>query len=196
MLIGLTGGIASGKSTVGKILKDLGAKVIEADEIAREIVKPGKVAWERIVDYFGEDILLSNQELDRKKIGEIIFHDEAAREKLNQITHPLIISEIKARIQQSKENGEEIIVVDIPLLIEIDVMHLFEEVWVIYVTRKTQIKRLIERDQIDRETAIAKIDSQLSLEKKKEYADRLIINEGSKEELREKVLSIWQEIHK
>ncbi|SJZ40112.1 dephospho-CoA kinase [Selenihalanaerobacter shriftii] len=195
MFIGLTGGIASGKSTVSKLLKDLGIPVIDADQISREIVKPNKPAWQKIVDYFGRDILLSNQNLNRDKLGEIIFNDETAREKLNQITHPKIISEIKKRAEKLKEAGEGTVVADVPLLIEINMMEIFDEVWVVYVRRETQIKRLMTRDQIDRETAIAKIESQMSLDKKKGYADRLIINEGTKDELKDKILSIWREIN-
>ncbi|SDC30460.1 MULTISPECIES: dephospho-CoA kinase [unclassified Candidatus Frackibacter] len=194
MLIGLTGGIASGKSTVSNILKSLGVSVIDADLIAKEIVEPGKAAWQKIVDYFGKEILLPNQNLNRQKLGDIIFNNQAAREKLNQITHPYVISEIEARVKKLREEGEEVIVVDVPLLIESNMVDIFDEIWVVYVSRKTQIQRLMERDQIDYEDAIAKIEAQLSLDKKKEYADRLIINEGSKDELKDKVLSIWRDI--
>ncbi|MBM7624620.1 dephospho-CoA kinase [Sporohalobacter salinus] len=195
MLIGLTGGIASGKSTVSDILKDIGVSVIDADLIAREIVKPGKIAWQKIIDTFGKEVLLPNQELNRERLGQIIFDDPEARKKIDQITHPEIVKKIKKRVGQLQDQGEEIIVVDIPLLIEVGMVDFFDEIWVVYVSRETQLERLMSRDGIDHQTAVNKVEAQMSLEKKKEYADRLVINEGDKADLRHRILSIWREIN-
>ncbi|ADL11892.1 dephospho-CoA kinase [Acetohalobium arabaticum] len=195
MLIGLTGGIASGKSTVSNILKDIGIPVIDADLIAREVVKPGKPAWQKIVNTFGNEVLLPNQQLDREKLSQIIFENSKAKEKLDQITHPEIIREIKKRIDSLQTQGEEVIVADIPLLIETGMVEFFDEIWVVYVSRQTQLKRLINRDEIDYQTAVNKIEAQMPLEEKKEYADRLIVNEGDKGDLEDTIISIWREIN-
>ncbi|MGM0472134.1 MAG: dephospho-CoA kinase [Bacillota bacterium] len=194
VLIGLTGGIASGKSTVSQLLAKLGVAVIDVDEIAREVVKLDSEVGEEIVDYFGEEVLLTKQQLDRKRLGKIIFNNPEAKEKLEEITHPVIITELKEQIANLESDGEEIIVVDIPLLFETDLTTLFDEIWVVYVSKSTQLERLIARDKISRQLAEKKIAAQMSLVKKKELADRVISNEGSKEELERKVINLLQQI--
>lgn len=195
MLVGLTGGIASGKSTVSNILNEIGIPVIDADLIAREVVKPGKPAWQKIVNTFGNEVLLSNQQLDREELGRIIFENSKAKEKLDQITHPEIIKKLKERIENLQAQGAEIIIADVPLLIETGMVDFFDEIWVVYVSRQTQLNRLMNRDEIDYQTAVNKIEAQMPLKEKKEYADRLIVNEGDKEDLKDTVLSIWREIN-
>ncbi|MGM0370821.1 MAG: dephospho-CoA kinase [Bacillota bacterium] len=193
MKIGLTGGIASGKSTVTGILDSLGAKIIDADKIAHQLMKPEKKLWTRIVDSFGEEILQSNGTIDRNKLGTIIFNNRQEKEKLDQISHPIIISEIKSQLKKMTPT-EEIIVVDIPLLVEADLMDLFQEVWLVYITKEQQINRLMERSQIDREAALARIESQMPLSDKKKYADRIIDNNGSISQLEQRVKKLWEEI--
>ncbi|MCK8824016.1 dephospho-CoA kinase [Fuchsiella alkaliacetigena] len=195
MIIGLTGGIASGKSTVSRILAELGAAIIDADQLAREIMEPYTPAWWEVKEAFGEEVFLPSDELDRERLAEIIFNDQAARKKLDEITHPWVRIKIKQRIEDLQSSGEEIIVAEVPLLIEAEMVDLFTEVWVVYVKREVQINRLREREGISRQAAIARIDSQLSLEEKVDYAQRVIVNEGSKEELRQQLLSIWKEIN-
>ena len=193
MKIGLTGGIASGKSTVSDRLDSLGAKVIDADKVAHELMKPERKLWQKVVNTFGEDILQANKQIDRTKLGEMIFNDPQKKEKLDQITHPTIISEIKSRLQRLERN-HKIVIADIPLLIEVGMMDFFAEVWLVYVTFEIQIKRLMQRDNIGREAAVKKIESQMSLEEKRKYADRIIDNNGSKEELEEQVQELWEEV--
>ena len=193
MKIGLTGGIASGKSTVSDRLDSLGAKVIDADKVAHELMNPERKLWEKVVNTFGEDILQANKQIDRTKLGEMIFNDSQKKEKLDQITHPTIISEIKSRLQRLERN-HKIVIADIPLLIEVGMMDFFAEVWLVYVTFEVQIKRLMQRDNIGREAAVKKIESQMSLEEKRKYADRIIDNNGSKEELEEQVQELWEEV--
>lgn len=192
MRIGLTGGIASGKSTVSDYLRELGAVIIDADNIAHSLMEPKKLLWRRVVEEFGEEIL-DNNTIDRNKLGGIIFNDSKAKERLDEITHPIIIAKIEEEMEQlSQEN--DIIIVDVPLLIEADMLNLFDEIWLVYVDKDIQVKRLMDRDQIDYQKAIAKINSQMPLAKKKEYADRIISNNGTEEELKAEVIRVWQKI--
>lgn len=180
-IIGLTGSISTGKTQVSNYLRDRGEKVIDADLIAREVVDLGPVK-EKIKEAFGENIY-KDDELDRKALGEIVFRDKEKRQVLNEIEHPEIYRIILEEIKNSKGS----VFVDIPLLFESQ--HLnekygldFDEVWLVYVNRETQVKRLIKRDRISKGYAIEKINSQMSVEDKKIMADIIIDNSGSLEE--------------
>ena len=180
-IIGLTGSISTGKTQVSNFLRDRGEKVIDADLIAREVVDLGPVK-EKIKEAFGNDIY-KDDELDRKALGEIVFRDKEKRQVLNEIEHPEIYRIILEEIKNSKGR----VFVDIPLLFESQ--HLnekygldFDEVWLVYVSRETQVKRLIKRDRISRGYALEKINSQMSVEDKKIMADVIIDNSGSLEE--------------
>ena len=180
-IIGLTGSISTGKTQVSNYLRDRGEKVIDADLIAREVVDLGPVK-EKIKEAFGKDIY-KDDELDRKALGEIVFRDKEKRQVLNEIEHPEIYRIILEEIKNSKGK----VFVDIPLLFESQ--HLnekygldFDEVWLVYVSRETQVKRLIKRDRISRGYALEKINSQMSVEDKKIMADVIIDNSGSLEE--------------
>lgn len=176
-VIGLTGGIASGKSTVSKILKRLGAVIIDADIVSREIMLKGNSAYNKIVEYFGIFILKENGEIDRKKLGNIVFADKEKLLKLNEITHPVIIEEIKEKIKTEKEKKrEKAVVLDAALLIEMKMHKMVDEVWLVVVDSKTQIKRVMERDKLSYEDAVNRIKSQMSLEDKMKYADFIINN--------------------
>lgn len=179
-IIGLTGSISTGKTQVSNYLRDRGEKVIDADLIAREVVDLGAVK-EKIKEAFGHDIY-KDDELDRKALGEIVFRDKEKRQVLNEIEHPEIYRIILEEIKNSKGR----VFVDIPLLFESQ--HLnekyglnFDEVWLVYVNRETQVKRLIKRDRISRGYALEKINSQMSVEDKKIMADVIIDNSGSLE---------------
>lgn len=180
-IIGLTGSISTGKTQVSNYLRHRGEKVIDADLIAREVVDLGPVK-EKIKEAFGNDIY-KDDELDRKALGEIVFRDKKKRQVLNEIEHPEIYRIILEEIKNSKGR----VFVDIPLLFESQ--HLnekygldFDEVWLVYVNRETQVKRLIKRDRISRGYALEKINSQMSVEDKKIMADVIIDNSGSLEE--------------
>lgn len=194
MLIGLTGGIASGKSTVSRILQDFGAKIIDADKIAHEVLKKGEEGWRRVKNHFGSEILKENEEIDRSYLGKIVFNDSAARKKLESLVHPLIISKIKKEIK--RVSGEsKIVIVDAPLLYETNLDRLVEEVWVVYVDSKTQLKRLIQRNGLSQTEACNRIKSQMSLEKKKECADVIIDNTGNKDDLYQQLEELWHDVN-
>ncbi|GBF11793.1 dephospho-CoA kinase [Tepidibacillus sp. HK-1] len=175
MLIGLTGGIGSGKSTVSNLFAKYGIPVIDVDQIAREIVKPGEEAWQMIIDHFGSEILLPDQTIDRKKLGKIIFNDSQKREILNEITHPIIFASLVKRAKELQTKYDHVIV-DIPLLFESKRERLFDLIVVVYVDPKIQLSRLMERDRITKEEALSKIRAQLDLNLKKEMADIVIDN--------------------
>jgi len=196
-IIGLTGGIASGKSTVSNILKFMGFNVIDADVISREVVEIGKPAYFEIIEHFGRDIIDEDGNINRKKLGSIIFNDDNEREKLNLIVHPYIFAAIKDYIEKDSES--KIIFVDIPLLIEVlDDLQFhgihFDEIWLVYVDEEIQLKRLMERDSIGKEEAIKRIEAQMPMCLKKKYATRIIDNSGDKNELERKVKKLVEEV--
>ena len=181
-IIGLTGGIATGKSTVTEMLTNKGFKVIDADRIARQVVEVGFPAYGEIVTCFGEDILKVDKTIDRKKLGYLIFNDEIRRKKLYDIIHPYIFKTIKNHIPKYKKR-EKIIFVDVPLLIEEMNQFkkyeiIFDEIWLVYADETTQLNRLIRRDGIDEEEAIHRIKAQMPMEMKRAYATKIIDNRG------------------
>ena len=196
--IGITGGIATGKSTVTNMLKERGYIVIDADKIAREVMEKGETAYNEVVEFFGEDILDKNNNIDRKALGDIIFKDKNLREKLNNIVHPHIYKKIKLKILEYGKK-EKIIFLDIPLLIEeLDSFKeheiYFDEIWLVYLDRKIQLDRLIKRDSINREQALNKINAQMSIELKKKYATRILDNSGDLIALEKQLDEILKEI--
>lgn len=190
-IIGLTGGIATGKTTVSNLLIEKGYKLIDADKIAREVVEIDKPAYLKIVEEFGESILLEDKTIDRKALGNIIFNDNLSREKLNQITHPYIFKTIKINIHKLCKE-ESIIFLDIPLLFEqfnllkeYDIR--FNEIVLVYVDEKTQIERLVKREFISKEQAINKIRSQMPIVEKRSRSSKTIDNTGDIENLKKQV---------
>lgn len=194
-LIGLTGGIASGKSTASNILRELGAHIIDADQIARKVVEKGKPALLEIREFFGDQVILENGELNRKKLGSIVFNDHSLLEKLNEITHPYIINEIINEINWYKKTyNNHVIILDAALLIEMNLTHLVEEVWLISLPEDMQIERLMKRESIGLDEARKRIMAQMSLEDKKQYAHRIIDNSKDVDYLRMQLEKIWREI--
>ena len=200
MIIGLTGGIASGKTTVSNILQELGAEIVDADRVAHQILKKGNRGWQQVIDYFGSDIVDEKGEIDRSQLATRIFNNQKDREKLEEITHPLIIEKIKNRItklqNKKNDNKKKMIVLVAPLLYETGLEDLVDQVWVVYVNREVQKKRLQNRDKISAEEADNRINSQLSLNKKKQMADIVIGNNGTREELRTRVEEVWERVKK
>ncbi|SHE31933.1 dephospho-CoA kinase [Desulforamulus putei DSM 12395] len=196
MIIGLTGNIASGKSTVAKYLRELGAKVINADQVARQVVLPNTPALKEIVDSFGPGILHDDGTLNRQKMASIIFHDAAARDRLEKITHPRIEEEINREINAfTKADPGGILVLEVPLLIEVGWHKKVDQVWLVTVDPEVQLRRLMARDKISPEQARERIASQMPQEEKKRFAHVVINNTGSPEELKRQVQEIWQALH-
>lgn len=191
VIIGLTGGIASGKSSVSRILADLGAVIIDADHTARQVVRPGEPAWHEIRRVFGAGVLKPDGQLDRAGLGAIVFADPKARRKLNDIVHPRVIGQIEKEISRERDRGSRVVIVDAPLLLETGMEGMVDQVWVVAVTEETQIQRLMARDGLNREEACQRIKSQMPLAEKLQKADRIIDNNGSPAETREQVLGLW-----
>lgn len=176
IVIGLTGGIASGKSTVSRIIKDRGIPVIDGDIVSREVTLPGSPVLSKIVSTFGGGVLNNDGTLNRKELSNIVFNDNGKLEKLNSIIHPEIKSSIKDKIENLGSKGERFCVIDAALLIECKYFDLVDFTILVYVDKDVQIKRLMQRDGVTYEKAIRIIDSQMSLDEKKKYADYLVDN--------------------
>lgn len=190
MIIGLTGGIASGKSTVSKMLNEVGIPVVDADITAREVVEKGEPALGEIIELFGTEILNTEGSLDRKKLGAIVFNDEKKRLTLNDIVHPAIRKRMLEKVEQLKQQGYETIVMDIPLLFESKLTYMVEKIIVVYVDLDLQKERLQKRDQFSEDEALARISAQMSLREKIELADEVIHNHGSIDETKQQLLTI------
>lgn len=192
LAIGLTGGIASGKSTVANMLKEWNIPVIDADTIAREVVNVGEEAYVRIVETFGEDILQENGEIDRAKLGALIFHDEEKRKQLNAIVHPAV----RKKMLEERDDilkDKPVVVLDIPLLFESNLTHFVDKIIVVYVDDAIQLERLMKRNGFSQEEALARIRSQMPLNEKKAYADAVIDNNGTIDQTRQQLLTILSE---
>ncbi|MGD7021448.1 dephospho-CoA kinase [Rossellomorea vietnamensis] len=178
-IIGLTGGIASGKSTVSSLLVQKGFTVVDADLAARKVVEPGEPAYLKIVETFGQDILNKEGTLDRAALGSIIFHNEERRKELNGIVHPAVRAEMLAEKEKAFEDGKQTVVMDIPLLFESNLTWMVEKTVVVYVDRDTQLSRLMLRNGLTEEEAEARVNSQMSLDEKRNLADAILDNRGT-----------------
>lgn len=201
LVIGLTGNIGSGKSTVARRLESLGAKVIDADRVAREVVLPGTPALEEIVGSFGPDVLNSEGTLDRRKMGNIVFTDPQARARLNEITHPRIKEAIRREIDKNSTGADSctcsgVLVIEAPLLIEVGLHHDVDEIWMVKVDENEQIERLAERDGLTPMEARSRIAAQLPQEEKLKYARRVIDNSGDPFETKKQVDHHWADFLK
>ncbi|HHV97237.1 MAG TPA: dephospho-CoA kinase [Clostridiaceae bacterium] len=191
-IIGVTGGIGSGKSTVARILRDLGAKIIDADKIAREVTAKGEPALAELVDYFGQEILDKDGELNRKYLANIVFNDKKKLEKLNEITHKYIIKKIINKVNKLKEEGKhDLIVLDVPIPVEHGFLDIAEEVWVVKSDKETRIRRIMERSKISYEEALKRIEAQISDDEYFKIATLIIENNGTLEELENTVAKLY-----
>jgi dephospho-CoA kinase len=191
-LIGLTGGAGSGKSTVSAMLKELGASVIDADEAAHAAYEPGNPGFESVIREFGPEYVREGR-IDRARLGELVFHDDAARLRLNAIVHPLVRDWMAARTAEAVEAGTEVIVQDVPLLFENRLESLYSTTVLVYVPEPVQLKRLVEGRGLSDERARAMIASQMPIEDKRKLASHLIDNSGTREATRGQVDRIWRE---
>jgi dephospho-CoA kinase len=178
-IIGLTGGIASGKSTVSSLLMNKGYTIVDADLAARKVVEPGEPAYEKIVEVFGQKVLNDDNTINRGELGAIIFHNEERRLQLNEIVHPAVRAQMLAEKEEAFSQGKKTVVMDIPLLFESELTWMVDKTIVVYVDRETQITRLMQRNSLSEEEALARIQSQMSLEKKKELAQAVLDNRGT-----------------
>lgn len=192
-LVGITGGIATGKSTVTNMFRALGAKVLDADEIAREVVAPGSPALLEIKARW-PDVIGPDGALDRKKLGAHIFSKPEDRKALDAITHPRIQAQVLERTHALWDQGERVVFYDAPLLIENKLHELLEGVVLVVVPKDVQLQRLMQRNGLTKEEAEARIASQMPLEDKKRHARWLIDNSGSLEQTRAQVEKVWQEV--
>jgi dephospho-CoA kinase len=193
-VVGLTGGIASGKSTVARMLVELGARLVDADLIARQVVEPGRPAWTEIVAHFGVGVLGPDRTLNRDRLGEIVFRDEPARQLLNGITHPRIGAEMVELIQGYQREGAKVVIIDAALLLESLATSWVRPVVVVTADEAAKVQRIMARDGLSREQALARIKAQWSDEERKARADFVIDNSGTLEELRRQVAKVWQEL--
>jgi dephospho-CoA kinase len=193
-VFGLTGGIASGKGVVAQMLEKLGAAVIDADKIGHEILSPGKPAWQELVECFGESILKPDRTIDRKRLADIVFADADARGKLNSITHPRIVEEIKARMVDLQLSGCPIAIIEAALIGESGGTMGLDGIIVVYASPETQVGRLMKRDGVSEEEALDRIKAQMPASEKKKLADYLIDNSGSIEETRTQVETLWRKL--
>ncbi|HWO75512.1 MAG TPA: dephospho-CoA kinase [Bacillus sp. (in: firmicutes)] len=191
--IGITGGISSGKSTVSNTLKEWGFTVIDADVQARVVVEPNQEAYQEIVKSFGSDILLPDGHINRSKLGQIIFNDKEKRDLLNSIVHPAVRKNMLSERDKAFARGEKTVFMDIPLLYESKLTHYVEKVIVVYVDPSVQLKRLMQRNQLTEEEALSRINAQLPLEDKKNWADAVINNNGTIEETKQQLKKILEE---
>lgn len=192
LVIGLTGGIGTGKSEVSRILRELGAEVIDADRVGHEAYLPHTETWQAVVDAFGAQVLQSNGEIDRKKLGAIVFSDPQARQKLNGIMHPRMYRMMAERIEAFKKQGVKVVVVEAAILIEGGWAPLADEVWVTTAPEASVTARIQARNNLSPEEIHRRIRSQLSDEERFKHAHVIIENNGDKAQLRAKVEELWE----
>ena len=193
--IGLTGGIGSGKSTVSQLLSELGAFVVDADKVGHEIYLPGKEAWKQVTAAFGQDILAPDQTIDRKKLGAIVFGSDDARKRLNSIVHPLMFTDIDRRIKEKRAEGfTQPIVIEAAILIEANWFPLTDEVWLVVTNKNAVIDRVTAQRGMSAKDTEARIASQLSDAERRKYATLVIENDGSLDDLKQKVQQAWSRI--
>ncbi|MFV0555952.1 MAG: dephospho-CoA kinase [Lactovum sp.] len=195
-VIGLTGGIATGKSTVSKILSDLGYFLIDADKLVHKMQEKEGKLFTKIVQYFGEEILVSEGELNRKKIGQLIFSDNKSYQKLAKIQDKIIEEEIKNQLKEELKKNRKLIFLDIPLLFEGNYEKLCDEVWLVTASQEIQVSRLKKRSNLTRKEALQRIQRQMSQEEKMKRTDIILENTQTIEELRNQILIELKRIDK
>lgn len=195
LLIGVTGGIATGKSVVAAMLEELGAPMIDFDVLARRVVEPDRPAWRDIVAYFGEQALKKDRTLDRATVAETVFADREKRKMLESFTHPRIREEFVAEVRSIREHDPDAIIqAVVPLLIESNLQSIFDYLVVVHAPADVQMARLIQRDGLTREAAAARLETQTPIDEKTGHADTVIDNSGSLENTRRQVEKLWQRL--
>ena len=194
-VIGITGNIASGKSTVARMFEALGARIIDADEIARIVVEPGEPAWKEIVGEFGKDILEPGGAIDRKRLGDIVFGDEARRKRLNEITHPRIMERIRGLVREYEKEKAPVVMIEAALIVEKGgLKDLIDALIVVTADEETQIRRLMEGKGYSREEAVSRLRAQMPAREKMIHGDYIIDNSGSLEDTRARAKAVSEAI--
>ena len=195
LVAGLTGGIASGKTTVADIFRRAGARIIDADVAARRALEPGRAAWRAVIDQFGKRVIGTDGRINRTHLGAIVFQDARLRSRLEQIVHPAVRAQINARMAHLNRTSPHCVVIqDIPLLFEAGMTRGLAEVIVVYVDGPTQLRRLMQRDGIDAKEARARIDAQMPLEEKRRRATIVIDNSGDISQTEKQTKQVWGQI--
>lgn len=194
-VIGLTGGIGSGKSTVSRFLAELGAVVIDADRVGHEAFKAGTGLWREVVAAFGKQVLAPGGDIDRKKLGEMVFDDPDSLARLNRIMHPRMYDTVKAQIEEYRRQGVDVVVLEVILLIEAGWTSLVDEVWVTVAPEDAVVEHLKQQRGLNEAQIRARINSQLPVEERVKHADVVIRNDGSLAELRDRVEELWRGLH-
>jgi dephospho-CoA kinase len=193
LVLAVTGGIATGKTTVANMLTELGAAHIDFDVLARQVVEPGTPALKQIVEYFGKQVLQEDGTLDRKKLSKVVFQDIEKRKKLENFTHPAILEEFLKQVNAiAKQDPNAIIQVSIPLLIELNLQYMYDKILLVYAGTEQQVQRLCKRDSISKEEAANILKAQMPIDEKVGYADFVVRNETDLKETRRQVAEIWQ----
>lgn len=193
-VIGLTGGIGSGKSTVSKLIEEMGAVILDADKVGHEAYTPDSQTWREVVAAFGDEIVAEDRSIDRRKLGAIVFADPAALERLNGIMHPRMFDMMKLKLDALREQGTKIVVLEAAILIEANWTPLVDKVWVTVASEPVVVARVKERTGLPEEQIRSRIRSQLSNEERIRHADEVIRNDGSLDELRAAVAGLWEKL--
>ncbi len=195
LLVGLTGGIASGKSTVGLIFQELGVHLVDADQVSRDLVQPDSPGWDEIMAAFGPAVFQENGQLNRQILGDLVFSDVEKRRRLERILHPRIADEIARRVNKlRREHPDRIIMVDAALMIEVDQHETFDCLVVVFTDAESQVSRLTARDGMGKAEAYRRIEAQMPLTDKIRHADYVIDNSGSPENTRAEVERVFKEL--
>ena len=191
-VIGLIGGIGSGKSSVSAILHSLGVEIIDADKVGHEAYTPNSEGWKKVISVFGQDIVGPENEIDRKKLGGIEFSDPSEMEKLNKLMHPIIHNLVEEKIKLLSNQGVKVVVLEAAILIEANWQDLTDEIWLAKSNQEVVIERVQLRNNFTREEIIKRIQSQMSNDEREKHSDIVIDNNGTIEQLEEKVKTLWQ----
>ncbi len=194
IVIGLTGGIASGKSTISQALSERGATVVDADKVGHDVYRPGTEGWQRVVDAFGREVVAENGEIDRRALGAIVFGDPAQRERLQGIVWPIMKEMMRRMIAECRERGDAVVVIEAAVLIEASWQDLVDQVWVVTVPEAVAEQRLIARNGLTQEQAQARIAAQLTNEERAAQAQVVIDNSGSVADAQVRVAALWNEL--
>lgn len=195
VLVGLTGGIASGKSTVSRFLQEEGAFIVDADQICHELIRTGNKAYKEVISTFGTQIIKPDGEINRKKLGGIVFRDAQQRERLNKILHPLVFEQLHAEKKRiASEHPQSVLIFDAPLLIESKAHECMDWVLLVYLDAKTQYERLIKQGKLTSDEAALRIAAQMPIDEKRAFADTVIDNSRSLKEVQLEVRTIYQQL--